>query len=323
MKSIVIATIIVSVIMSLVFGAFAFLRVRLKGRFYALPSMFIGQALYATFYAIELTRPDVAGVLGCLGFEYLGIQILILALFFMVRDFKGKETASPWLFIGAAVIPVVTVILGFTVESHELLYIAPYVRRVQGLTVIDFDKGPWYWVNVLVVYGIYCYSVVEFGRIVRNGNSGRRTQAMVMLAGCFIPIIESFIYLAGLTPAGIDLSPVAFALGSVFFYTGFFKYRLFDMHPIARDAVFEHMHDAALVIDGEGAIVDFNKTARILFPPLADDRSSITFSDLCGAYPALRGVLDKDGSIASLMMPDGQERCFEAARSDRYCYSTT
>jgi len=315
MKSLVLASIIASVIVCLVFGAFALARARSKGRYYALPSLFFGQALYAAFYAVELTRTDVAGVLGCLGFEYLGIQLLILSLYFMVRDFRGRDRASPRLVIAAAIIPAVTVILGFTVRSHELLYIAPYVRQVRGLTVIHFDKGPWYWINVLVVYGVYCYSVVEFGRIVRRGNSGRRIQATVMMAGCFLPIIESAIYLAGLTPAGIDLSSVAFALGSFFFYTGFFKYRIFDVHPIARDAVFEHMHDAALVIDEEGTIVDFNRTAGILFPALADDGSGIAFSALCEGYPALRGALEKDGSAASLLMPDGQERRFEAQRS--------
>ena len=315
MKSLVLASIIASVIVCLVFSAFAFARARSKGRYYALSTLFFGEALYAAVYAVELTRSDLAGVLDCLGFEYLGIQLIILSLFFMVRDFKGKEPASPRLLIAAAVIPAVTVILGFTVESHELLYIAPYVRRVEGLTVVYFDKGPWYWVNVLVVYGLYCYSVVELIRIARQGNAGRRTQALVLLAGCFMTIIESVVYLADLTPAGIDLSAVAFAMGSVFFYSGFFRYRLFDMHPIARDAVFEHMHDAALVIDEDGAIVDFNRTARTLFPQLQDDEPGVTFSALCDGYPALRGALEKDGSVASLHMPDGQERRFEAQRS--------
>lgn len=315
MKSIVLASLIASVIVCLIFSAFAFARARSKGRFFALAALFFGQALYAAFYAVELTRSDLAGVLGCLGFEYLGVQLLILSLFFMVRDFKGKDPASPRLLIAAAVIPAVTVILAFTVESHELLYIAPYVSRGEGLTVIHFDKGPWYWLNVFVVYGVYGYSVVEFTRTISQGNAGRRTQAIVMLVGCLIPITESFIYLADLTPAGIDLSAAAFAMGSVFFYFGFFRYRLFDIHPIARDAVFEHMRDAALVIDEDGAVVDFNRTARILFPRLEDDKSGVTFSGLCDGYPELRGALERDGSVASLLTPDGRERRFEAQRS--------
>jgi len=43
------------------------------------------------------------------------------------------------------------------------------------------------------------------------------------------------------------------------------KQNLIDIVPIARDIVFENMYDAAFVLDLNGTIVDYNRSAEQIF----------------------------------------------------------
>jgi len=71
MKSIILATLIVSVIAALILGFSALARAKVKGRFYSFSIMLFASALYAGFYAAELLQADLHGVLFCIGFEYI------------------------------------------------------------------------------------------------------------------------------------------------------------------------------------------------------------------------------------------------------------
>src|SRR6185295_19172932 len=43
-----------------------------------------------------------------------------------------------------------------------------------------------------------------------------------------------------------------------------FRYRLFEVLPVARDRAFEHMDDAIIIVDTENRIVDVNPNAAVL-----------------------------------------------------------
>ena len=92
---------------------------------------------------------------------------------------------------------------------------------------------------------------------------------------------------------------------------GFFRYRLFNLHPIARDLVFEHMRDAAIVFDDEGSAEDFNRAAAALFPDLGAERAP-KLEGLAARCPGLRGLADGSSAGPATVEVDGDERRFEA-----------
>lgn len=57
-----------------------------------------------------------------------------------------------------------------------------------------------------------------------------------------------------------DLAPLGYSLGGLVLAWGLFRYRLFDIVPVARDKVIENMIDGVLVLDTQGRIVDANPT---------------------------------------------------------------
>lgn len=317
MKSLIVAAMLASALVCLAMGVLAYLRARSKGQYYSLSTIFAGAALYAASYAAELLQPGLEGVLWCAGFEYLGSQIITVSMFFMIQDFRGKPNPTPGMIALVSIIPAITQIIAFTIPFHDLLYVDPSITKVQGLTILSFTRGPWYWVNIFVLYGVFAYGLGVFIKAILSGPGTRRSQALYLLAGNSAPLFSNIVYLAGLTPAGIDLTSIACTVSGILFTVGFFRYRVFDLRPIARDTVFEHMRAAAIVAGEDETIVDYNAAAQDLFPRLSLKPRNPSFSDLYADCPELAGALSRPDNPCTISIPaaGADARRFEAHRS--------
>lgn len=318
MKSIILAMLAASFILCLFLGIAALVRARTKRRFYSLGVLCLSAALYAAFYAAEVLQPTLRGVLFCIGFEYIGISGIAVTMFFLIRDFVGAERPSPWFVALVTLVPFVTTVMALTVSYHEWLYIEPHISRIAGLSILGFSRGPWYWVNLLYIYAIFGYGLLEFIKTMLGHRAERKAQAAYLLAAFAIPIAGNLVYLAGWTPAGIDAAPLAFAVSVAFCSAGFFKHHLFNIYPLARNLVFEQMRDAAFVVAEDGAIVDSNAAARELFPTLAPDIGGDTLQSLLSAYPEFEAASKESAAnpVVTISRSDGASRFLEIRLSE-------
>lgn len=89
-----------------------------------------------------------------------------------------------------------------------------------------------------------------------------RGQAWLLLAAALLPWAGNFLYLSGLSPlAGLDLTPLCFALTGVVLALDLFYFKLLCLVPIARAKALEAMGDGVLVLDPQGLVVDANPAA--------------------------------------------------------------
>ena len=58
-----------------------------------------------------------------------------------------------------------------------------------------------------------------------------------------------------------DLSPFFGGIGNLILAWGLFRFRVFELLPIAREVILETMEDAVIVLDSEDRIVDINQQA--------------------------------------------------------------
>jgi diguanylate cyclase (GGDEF)-like protein/PAS domain S-box-containing protein len=105
-----------------------------------------------------------------------------------------------------------------------------------------------------------------------------------------------------------------------------FRYRLFDIAPLARDAVIDELADGVVVIDLEGRLRDFNSAARAAFPGLDAAAVGSPVDEVLAIHPAMPDDLRREVAAAgsgqdvasglvradvSVMMPgDGARRDF-------------
>ncbi len=85
----------------------------------------------------------------------------------------------------------------------------------------------------------------------------------MLLLGVLLPLISNALYNFGLSPIPRhDISPAVLCLSGVIVAWGLFRYRLFDIMPVAEDTVLDGMDDGVIVLDMGRRIVDLNQAAQ-------------------------------------------------------------
>ncbi len=236
---------------------------------------------YAGGYALELKSQSLELVLLLIRIEYIGIAFLPAFWILIVRDYEGGsrfKLPAPMFFV----IPAITFVLVLLQDKHSLFYINPTIRVINGMTILAFERGPWYFVSIAYLELALVFGTFVFIKGAVTQKIYRRRQALCFLAGSLLPWVGNILYLLNLTPNGIDFSPVLLAAAAPFFAWGFTRFRLHDLLPLARDRIFEQMGDALIVADALGTVVDYNRKASDLLPALAtkNDKSVVSAHDV-------------------------------------------
>jgi PAS domain S-box-containing protein len=96
-------------------------------------------------------------------------------------------------------------------------------------------------------------------------SSLRRWQAAALLFGISLPLTFNILHTFRVIPYVVELTPIAFVFTGLAFAWTMYRQRLFDLTPLAREALVEGMQNGVLVIDLQDRIVDHNAAAeRIL-----------------------------------------------------------
>jgi signal transduction histidine kinase/ActR/RegA family two-component response regulator len=132
-----------------------------------------------------------------------------------------------------------------------------------GALVYDFSALEW--AAFAESYLVGAYVVVRLVSYARTLRGLQRRQAFVFaLATCFM-LAAGLPALLNLQLLGQrDLTPLGFGVAALAITWSLRRYRSFDLVPIARDAVVEHLPDAVFVFDGHLRLLDSNPAARYL-----------------------------------------------------------
>ena len=205
-------------------------------------------------------------------FQYIGIMALPVCWFEFAREYTRRQPSPlPWLIW---LIPAATVSLVFSNESHHLIWRDIHeVPTASGYVLLQYVHGPWFAMSTGFTYVALGVGTVWLALAVRHHPAQYRLQSQMLLLALIAPWFANLLYISGLVPPkGFDPTPVGFAVSGVFFGVGLFRYRLFDLVPVARTVLFDSLGDAAFVIDREGRIVDSNAAGCALTsttePPL-------------------------------------------------------
>jgi len=161
-------------------------------------------------------------------------------------------------------IPVVSVLLSWTTGYHGLFYAERDFMNKLPSGDWNFTPGPFYWVFIVFSYSV---TIFTFSLIVRRFLKSPpmyRWQTITVLMGILIPLIGNLVYtlFVGVGKGDvIDPTPLLYTVTGIFFAYGLFWFHLFDVIPVARHLLVEHMQDGVIVVDAQNRIVDVNPSA--------------------------------------------------------------
>lgn len=199
-------------------------------------------------------------------FEYIGIVSvsplwLLFALSYTRRDrwLRKGNIAALW------VIPGIVFLLAATNELHHLIWtrIAPVSDDPGAFLVYTHGIGAW--LNMSYSYALLALGTIFLLRTIFRSPKVVRKQGVMLVVGALFPWLGNVVYMSTLVPLpGVDFTPVAFMVSGLCIAWSIFRYRLFDLVPVAHFALIRTMSDAVLVLDPQNRIAEINPTAREL-----------------------------------------------------------
>ncbi|HSW35958.1 MAG TPA: histidine kinase N-terminal 7TM domain-containing protein [Candidatus Limnocylindrales bacterium] len=222
----------------------------------------LASAVYTFFYGLEISSFDLRMVMFWIRLEYFGIPFIAPALLSFTLKYTGriKKFTMTWI-AGLLVIPVITIILVHTNEAHGLIYRSYQLETIGLFTVLVFEPGGWYWVNVANIALSVLISNILLLIMWLNSKYLFRKQVTVIFFSSLVPFFGFIIYVTRIFGVIIDIIPLLLTVSTIIIYWGLTRYDLFDLVPFARNRLFEELPEGVLVIDSRLRVVDFNATA--------------------------------------------------------------
>ncbi len=229
----------------------------------ALTFLMLTIAIWSIAYALELSTNELQLKLFFTDIEYIGITLLPVAWLALALEFSGHES---WLSLKRlcllVIMPVITMVLVWTNDYHNLIYKDAWVDFSQGYPALEIVRGQWYWVNVAYSYALVLIATLLVIEAFIHSTKLYRKQASVLLIGALIPWIANLAYMMGWHPFPyLDTTPLAFLFTGLAAAIGFFYFGLLDIMPVARNIIIENISEGIIVLDGNNRILDMNSAA--------------------------------------------------------------
>jgi PAS domain S-box-containing protein len=223
----------------------------------------LGVTIWTLGYGVATGVHDLEGRIFWAKFQHLGIALTPVALIAFVLRYTDHTQWLTWRRLSLlAVVPFLGVVLAWSNELHGLIWAHIDLVIEDSVAFLRIQYGPYFWFYAAYNHLVVLASAILFLQTYLRSSHLHRRQSAVMLIGVLCVGVTNVLYLTGLNPfPNLDLTPFGSGVGGVILVWGLFRYRLFDIVPVARDKVIESIGDGVVVLDTRDRIVDANPAA--------------------------------------------------------------
>jgi PAS domain S-box-containing protein len=222
--------------------------------------------IWSAGYAMEIGSAGLAAKIFWAKVQYIGIVAVPVAwLAFTLHYTNRKKWINPQNITLALTIPVMTLILVWTNESHHLIWQTTTTFVNTPLPVLVVTYGTLFWVYwIFAQVALLAGTAILINRV-RHTQPLYRTQTIVVTTAALAPWVGNGLYIARILPgplANLDLTSFAFTISGAIIAWDIFRFRFMDVIPVARKAVIDGMVDGMIVLDKQDRIVDINPAVQ-------------------------------------------------------------
>jgi len=306
---------VVSAFISLSLGIFVMLKRRnSKGALSFILSMFV-VTIWSSGNALEMASVDLSTKLFWANVQYIAYCYSPLTLLAMCMEFTGYDRlVRSRKIIWIAVIPTIILILVWTDGLHGLMRYDIHMDYSGSFPVIDKKYGPAFYIHALYSHSLNILAWILLIRAVFFKNTVYRKQAVSLLVGMTLIVVPNIFYISGMGPVKrFDITPVFFGPAGIIIALGIFRYKLFDLVPLARAAVIENMDVGVMVLDMQNRVLDINPAFRKITDYNIRNIDGIKVEEVCGKAPALlKACTDRDITHSEFVInKDGMSMIYE------------
>jgi len=271
-----------------------------------------GQALTIFGFILELISPSLETKLLWDKFQWMTDTYLVILpfLIFSIQfsEHKIRRPYLTWAFLVTT--PILFSLALLTDNLHHLIYPNPHLSPAFPFSELKYDfTAVVYMYALLYVYGANFYGISLLMRRAFQPHNTLRLQYLTITLGFIIPIALSIPSLFGIyiVPQR-DITPFSFAIGNLVVAWGIFRYRVFDLVPIARERVLENMTDAIIVLDASNRVMDINQATLAFTGKKSKEMIGHPVQDAYAAFPDLiNHILSQDETTLEMSVGGGGE----------------
>jgi PAS domain S-box-containing protein len=209
--------------------------------------------------ALEMSGADFATKLFWANMQYFAYCYSPVTLLALCMQFTGHEKLFQnkriWWF---ALLPTIIILLVWTDGLHGLIRYDMHMDYSGVFPVIVKKYGPVFYIHAAYAHALNITAWVMLVRAVFIKNTVYRRQAVALFLGVSMIIIPNVFYILGLSPLQFDITPVFFGPAGLLMAWAIFRYKMFDLVPLARSNVVETMDAGMMVLDLQDRILDIN-----------------------------------------------------------------
>lgn len=277
-----------SAFISLSLCVYALLRRNVKGTTSFMLSMMV-VTIWSLGNALEMASIEFSTKLFWANMQYFAYCYSPVTLLAMCMQFTGYDR---WIqnkrVLWVAVIPTIIILLVWTDGIHGLIRYNMHMDYSGTFPVINKKYGPVFYIHALYSHLLNILSWVLLIKAVFFKNTVYRKQAVALLVGLSLIVIPNILYIMDISPVErFDITPLFFGPAGLIIAWGIFKYKLFDVVPVARATVIENMDAGVMVLDLQDRVLDINPAMRRIVDYSVSKTPSGTVEEVCNKTPEL------------------------------------
>lgn len=203
----------------------------------------------------------------------------------------------------AALIPLATVALVFTNDSHGLIWQSQTLTESAGYLGLVVTHGAWF-----PVHAVYSAALILVATTILAFSLSQSAESSVpilsVIAAPLAGAIANAFSLSSWNPyPWFDYSTVGLALASVILYLGVLRYGLLRHGRVRRDQVVEQLNDGLLVARCNGDLLDANQAALAIFGLERSELATRNINKLVKSIPLLE-INERSRSTVEITLGD-------------------
>ncbi len=250
--------------------------------------------VWSVGYIFELMAVGLGAKIMWANLEYVATIVLPLVwlqvvLIYLRRSGLSRKLWLLFVALGGAIL------IGIFLNPDRLFRVAPSVVTSGSLSALHPDYGPiWSFGWIPFVYGLLLAAMLLVARRMLHAHSIHVRQSVALLVATILPLAGGTVYALGLSPwPNYNPAMPVISVSGVLMTYALFSCRIFDLAPLARDAVIDHLVDGVMVLDRRGRLMDRNPAAAMAFSELEKGCIGKPIADVFAARPDVLAVLEE------------------------------
>lgn len=263
--------------------------------------------VYTFGYTMELASNSLESIQFWVRYEHWGIQAVAPLWLLFALAISGKEKLITPKFLAALFFfPVIFLAISQTLGSLNLAHPNPRLDTSGPFPTFNYDRSIFTYIALLYTSLCLAVSTYLFTTMYIRSAPTFRDQTIFFWVGSLIPWAAGFIYHLDLIPHNIDPIPLTLSLSASIYLLGFYRFRMLDIVPLARDMILEGMKEGVIVLDTRDRIIDINQRITGMLPNLNKRSVGLQAIDVLAEVPALVKLLkmEEDGSVEFSVVVD-------------------